>query len=211
MTEKKKTQSGAAETIAELDSRLNGLLGALGSSLSDVLERLEDAGSAEFHRAHDIDTPHGPLRAETGVRVRFAGEEVGQTASAKPVNTPRKAANPPKSPPDETIRTPDQQPVPPSTAKPPLAPRTPDLVSYTSGGTWFLCADLPGVSPSDLQVDIDPSAPSPAIRIETRGDRHYAAEHLLPPQVDPATMTFELRNGVLEIALSVSLDEEPSE
>lgn len=211
MPEEKKQKTATAETIAELDSRLSGLLGALGSSLSEVLERLEDSGSAEFHRAHDIKTPQGPLRAETGVRIRFAGQDIGASSPAQPVNRPRRAPDPR---PQAATRE-DASPTPPDgpgpSPSPAPAPRQPDLVSYTSGNTWFLCADLPGVSPSDLTVTLQSDTLPPSIQIQTKGQRRYIAEHLLPPEAKPATMSFELRNGVLEIAVQVSTEEERSE
>jgi len=90
MTDDKRRK--AEDTIAELDLRLDGLLGKLGASLGEMVERLERGEDGEVRRSHEIRTPKGPLRAETGVRVRVGGAQFAAGGPDSPESPVGRAA-----------------------------------------------------------------------------------------------------------------------
>ena len=64
--------------LRQIDLQLDGLLGKLGDTLGEMIERLEDGETGEFRRSHELQTPRGPVRAEAGLRVRMGlGDAAG--------------------------------------------------------------------------------------------------------------------------------------
>jgi len=197
------------DTISELDLRLDGLLGKLGQSLGEMIERLESGEAQELRRSHDVETPHGPVRAEAGLRVRLAGvgrpggkerapsqrrqpRPKGQGGAAEARDDRRAGAAAPASAPAQ--------------AAPDPSPRKAETESYESDGRWHVCADLPGVSLPEIDVSV---APGPSagderrLRVLTEGARRYLAEEALPDGADPSNMEIALRNGVLVISMDL--------
>lgn len=177
--DKKKT---AREAIETMDVRLDGLLGKLGSTLGDMLDRLEQGETGEIRKSHEVQTPRGPLRAETGIKVRLGGlsGEAPATAS-RPVNRPspsRRAATAPEG---------DAE------------PRTAEVTTHTDGDRWILSAELPGVSLPEVQIETGTAE----IYVETTGDRRFRLAAPLPETADPADMQAVMRNGILEISLGL--------
>lgn len=194
------------ETMAELDLRLGGLLGKLGGTLSEVIERLEAGDDGEVRRVHHIPTPRGHLRAETGVRIRVGaldGSERGQAGRdrTRPVN----AAPSGDTRPERERRSPaSRRPAPDASPRAgSAAADRPHVESYTEGARWVLCADLPGVTLPEVDVRIDAGARGPEIAVATTGARRYALRHPLPPEARPDDMQIVLRNGVLEVTLGI--------
>ena len=67
----------------DIEAGLGTLLSALGDAVAEVTQRLGDGQTGEFHRSIDIETAQGPMRAEAGVRVRFA-DQVGAASRTDP-------------------------------------------------------------------------------------------------------------------------------
>jgi HSP20 family protein len=65
---------------------------------------------------------------------------------------------------------------------------------------WTVTLDLPGVSKEQLSIEID----GPTVRIASLPDapRQYRRAYELPQDIDPATSTARLENGVLTLTLA---------
>ncbi|MEE4117743.1 MAG: hypothetical protein V2I65_01880 [Paracoccaceae bacterium] len=166
------------ETMSELDLRLGGLLGKLGDALNEAVSRLETGDDGEVRRTHEIQTPKGPLRAETGVRVRLGGLDAG--AVRRPARDPARPVNAADGTPG---RNPDAATARPRAGEPQCAgsepamqdtpdrgttgddagllPRRPHVEAYRDGPRWVLCADLPGVTLPEIDVRIGPGHDGP--------------------------------------------------
>src|SRR6056297_615222 len=79
MSDQSKKTGRAA--IEEIDLRLDGLLGKLGGTLGELLDALDRGETGELQRTHDFQTTRGPVRAETGIRIRMG---LGDEAAARP-------------------------------------------------------------------------------------------------------------------------------
>lgn len=169
----------------DIEAGLGTLLSALGDAVAEVTQRLGDGQTGEFHRSIDIETARGPLRAEAGVRVRFA-DQVGAAARMDP-NEPEPGDTEPAA------DTPEKQA--------PTRQRAASFEVEDTGGVWRAVVDLPGAGPDALKLS---ERDGHAI-VETTGARQYRAEVPLPPTVRIADLAVTLRNGVLE--LSVTKDE----
>lgn len=79
----------------------------------------------------------------------------------------------------------------------------PSIDAFENGDTIRILADVPGVEPSGADVQLE----MPHLRIAcmrpARGGTtvRYATTLTLPRTVDPASLTAELHDGVLEIAM----------
>ena len=181
MTKKKKSPFEDAQE--QIDLRLGGLLGELGSALSEALNRLDDQG--EVRRETVFESDKGPIRASAGVRIRT----LGGTHSAR--NTTRGRS------PDQPVntartRTPDQSAGAPET-------REISATILSDDASWTLIADLPGVSEENLDCAQDGSL----LRISATGrGRAYTAEYELPEGFETATISQTLQNGILELRLN---------
>ena len=214
MTEDKRRK--VDETISELDLRLDDLLGKLGRSLGEMIERLDDGEAQEVRRSHDVETPRGPLRAEAGLRVRFAATGA---APAPAERARRRSSKPSSAPPavDPEPPAPRTRPQAAASADGPEA-RTPEMESYVDDGHWHLCADLPGATLPEIDVQVLPAHEAGGPRtlvLRSEGARRYAAERELPAAADPSNMDIALRNGVLVISMRLGAadqgQEEPTE
>lgn len=185
MTDEGKKRGRAA--IEEIDLRLEGLLGKLGATLGDMLDGLERGESGEMRRIHDFQTARGPVRAETGVRIRMGlgGESspspTPQTRTPRPASAARPSAVQPASPQEDDT------------------PRPVAMEAYAADGRWVLTADLPGVTLDEVAVTLTDGT----LSIQTTGRRRYAGMHPLPPEADPDDMANVLRNGILEISMAL--------
>lgn len=162
----------------EINSRLDGLLGELGKTIGDVLNRLEDA-SGEVHRSQSFDTGNGPLRAEAGIRIRLAGQDVSSRASTmpdpSPVNRPEPAAP---------------------------AVRTISATILQEAGFWSLTAEVPGMSQDDLSLSVE----NGQLHIRSSGSgRSYSGSFDIPAALSVEDLRTSLQNGILD--LSATLEE----
>ena len=178
MTDEKKSRF--RKVGEEIDLRLGDLLGELGQALTDMVGRL-DSGTQEIRRDYTIETGKGPLRAETGIRVRVAG-------TAAPPSRPQPVNRPPQSRTNPTT-------VPAETAPRPLAAEI-----LCDDGQWQLVADLPGVAREALVLARDGG--DLVITATGRG-RRYQGRFALPAGLELEAITVSLRNGILELTATL--------
>ena len=81
--------------------------------------------------------------------------------------------------------------------------REPLIDVFDEGETVVVVAELPGVAEEEITVEVKDDV----LTLETRGERKYAKEVLLPSSVDAATIKKAHKNGVLELRLTKSKDE----
>lgn len=183
MTKDRKTRLDQAGE--DLTLRLDGLLGQLGTALSEALTRLEEQG--DVHHEATIDGPRGPIRASTGIRIRTLGASVpGGTARRpdRPVNAARRGEG-------DTSGT----AAPARDPAPPVRPITATIL--TEGRDWRLIAELPGVAADDVALTEDAGAL--LIRAET-GARRFEGRFALPDGARAEDLSRQMRNGILELA-----------
>jgi HSP20 family protein len=94
---------------------------------------------------------------------------------------------------------------------------------YEQSDRYVILADLPGIAPTDVEVDIEQSAivlrgerhPDPTIpkeaylRVERPRGR-FALQIALPPSVDRQGIEAKRREGVLEVVLPKKKEQTPS-
>lgn len=173
---------------ATIDLRLGDLLGELGHALTEMMGRLETGGSQEIRRDYTIETGKGPLRAETGIRVRVAGA-AAPSARPQPVNRPRAAAS-----------RPAPEPAAPPSSPPSSPPSPPQPIAaeiFLEADQWQLVADLPGVPREALVLARDGG--DLVISAEGRG-RRFHGRFALPAGLELEAIGVSLRNGILELA-----------
>mgnify|MGYP001801680324 CR=1 FL=1 len=164
------------------DLGLGGLFQALGDAVAEVTRQLEDGQTSVLHRSYEIDTGNGPVRAEAGVRVRFAGGSAGgNSGDVRPVNRPTGQANATK----EQVDT--------ESASKPV-----EYDVFETASDWRLTADLPGVGADDLVL----SDGDGWLLIETTGDRRYRDQVPVPAFVRSAKLDVHLKNGILVLSQS---------
>lgn len=182
----------------ELDRRLGGLLGEVGTTLGEVLGRLEEIGDGEIVRERDFGTGHGAVRA--GIRVRVGG--IGGAATAHDDDIVTAFGDPSDAP-----RGPEQ-----TTARPKTNTRTGSMTGAVRpieatillvDGTWTLIADLPGVDPGDVMLRDDGAGGTLTVTAEGRR-REYAGRFDLPDGVGASDLKLSLLNGILELSATVN-------
>ncbi|MEM1264657.1 MAG: Hsp20/alpha crystallin family protein [Pseudomonadota bacterium] len=88
----------------------------------------------------------------------------------------------------------DRDPEPTPKPEPPAA-RKPDIEVYDEPTSWTVTAELPGISPDDLDV----TRVDGALRIRTSGARRFEASVPVPDALSGAVLDIRLKNGILEI------------
>jgi hypothetical protein len=164
------------DPFAEISRGLEGLMGQFGAALGEAMSRLGEGEGTASHHSRVFDTGKGPVRAEVGLRVRGLGADI-PAASFR--TRPAAAAPAPSAPPQDTSGA-----------------RTVDLTGFADRGGWTFAADLPGVGPDDLAVEVRGST----LHLTTTGPRRYQGQADLPEGIDPAAMTVTVRNGVLSVS-----------
>lgn len=161
----------------EIELGLGGLLGELGTALTEALKRLD--GQGEVQHETTFDSPRGPVRASTGIRIRTVGGAARPAAGRRtdaPVNAPRR----------ETPQAAADVPV-----------RDISATTFADATGWRLIAELPGVAETDIALSEDGG--DLVIRAEGRG-RHYAGRIALPAGVAVKDLAMTMQNGILELA-----------
>lgn len=166
----------------QIDLRLGDLLGELGSALSEMMGRLESGSSQEMRRDYTVETARGPMRAETGIRIRVAGTEMPgpPPGRPRPGNRPQRATS--------------------STSEPP-PPRPIRAEILAADGEWQLVADLPGIPREALTLVRDGA--DLVVTAEDRG-RSYRGRFALPEGIELDDIEVSLRNGILELTAPLS-------
>jgi HSP20 family protein len=80
--------------------------------------------------------------------------------------------------------------------------REPLIDVFDEGETVLVVAELPGVAEEEITVEVKDDV----LTLETRGERKYAKETLLPCSVDAATIKKAHKNGVLELRFGKAKD-----
>lgn len=173
----KKKMKGAAQDI---DAGLNGLLGALGDAIGDMVTRLEEGNAGSVMRDHVFETDKGPIRAHAGVRLRMGGLDVGTPAAAppKPVN-PNRAT---------------------SESSAPQATRSLEYDLFEDADAWIFTADLPGVGGNEVDLEEDGSV----LHLKTTGTRLFEAQIDLEQAYDFEGIKRRVHNGVLTLNIPKS-------
>lgn len=179
MSDKKK--EGVKDAFEQIDLKLDGLLGNLGEALSGMMETLEKGQSGALNRDFTFETPKGPARVHTGVRMRVGGLNVGQGQEADPQPVNPKRPKPAAKAPSEPV------------------PKTFDYDLFEDGSGWRLIADLPGVARSELSWDVQDGG----LLVRTNGTRRYLAEIEFEGVVVPDGIEATLENGVLDMHIPV--------
>lgn len=184
MTRDDKRRKPGGDPVEELAAGFGGLMNALGAAISEISERLDAGASGEVRRSFEVDTGKGPVRAEAGVRVRFAdaagrGEGAAARAYPRPINTPAPGADAAGA---EAARSRRVRPL--------------DFEILKDAETWRLTADIPGVEADEITLDVVDGR----LVIETTGHRRYAGAADLPEGVARDDIGLSLRNGILELS-----------
>lgn len=180
----------------ELDRRLGGLLGEVGSTLGEVLGRLEDIGDGEILREREFDTGRGAVRA--GIRVRVGG--IGEASEAKSDGVRRSVTDPEGQPYEPAGHAPRDKS---RSSNGDDAVRTIEGTILLMDGTWTLTADLPGVEPGDVTLSDD--GPGGVLTVSAHGrKRRYAGRFDLPEGLSAEDLRLNLLNGVLELSATVN-------
>lgn len=185
------------EALTDIEAALEGLLGRLGGTLSEMIGKLDAGEAGEVRRSATFDTGRGPVRAETGVRIRVGGLTTdGAKSAPAPVNRPDGR--------NGTVRAAagrgaaEAGPV----ARAEAEPREAVFETYTADDRWSASADLPGVALDDVSLRVEDGQ----LRLETTGPRRYHGAVDLPPRSDGDAMETVLRNGILEVSLRLGRD-----
>jgi HSP20 family molecular chaperone IbpA len=184
MTDRKRPTG--EDPFAEIARGLEGLMGQFGSVLGEAMSRLGEGEGSASHHSRVFDTGSGPVRAEIGLRVRGLGADLPAgtfRARTAPATGDRAQSAPPEAASDT------------APSNDPDAPRTIVLSGYVDRGGWTLAADLPGVDPEDVRLDLRDRT----LHVVTTGPRRYQGSADLPAGIDTATMTVTVRNGVLSV------------
>ena len=73
--------------------------------------------------------------------------------------------------------------------------REPIVDVFDEGGEVVMVVELPGVSESEIKVDVQEDI----LTLQTTGERKYGKDILLPAKVDAATLQKTYKNGILEL------------
>jgi len=167
---KKRFRSG----LEGADLNLDSLLGSLGQALNAAGVLLEQGQAAGSETTQSFETPLGPVKAATRVRVRLGGMAAGKTpATAKPINPGR---------------------------APTVAPRTPDTTDiayeiFEDDESWILVADMPGVAIEQVSLSKDGTS----VVLKTQGPRAYRAQFAPPCSCPIDRIKVEMTNGILTL------------
>lgn len=173
MTEDSKNKRGS--TTQDIDLGLNGLFGALGDAIGEMISRLEEGNSGAVTRDHVFDTDKGPVRAHAGVRLQIGGLEIGGSRK----NPTPEVFNPSREkskPTEKNVRSLEY-----------------DLFEESKG--WVFTADVPGVARKNLQLTKDGTR----LKLETSGTRMFSAAMDLGKPFDLKGVVTHLNNGVLTL------------
>lgn len=180
------------EVRQEIDLRLDGLLGELGRSLTEVLGRLDD-GQGEIRREHNFQSGDGGVRASAGLRVRVGGLAAERTTAAHAQRSPARQARA-----AEAGDMPQGQP---------SAPAARDIAATVlmERGLWSLSADLPGMTERD--VTLSEKDGRLVITAASRG-RRYEGTFDKPVGLALDDISLSVRNGILDLTASLPEDTE---
>lgn len=179
MSNDRKSRNSGDIPLGDITAGFGTLIDALGAAISEISERLDKGETGEVRRSFEVDTGKGPIRAEAGVRVRFAD----QGPRAEPTGGVRAHA------PHRSATTGQAQP----RSSPPSRPI--DVEILEDAGTWRLTADIPGVEKDEVALAISEGE----LVIETTGRRRFEGRAAVPDGITLDDIGLSLRNGILEL------------
>ncbi|MEM6826246.1 MAG: Hsp20/alpha crystallin family protein [Pseudomonadota bacterium] len=169
------------EARKQIDLGLGGVFSELGAALTDLLQRIDSEGSGEIRREHEFKTPNGPVRAQTGIRIRTLGGPPATQSSRNPAE-----------PVNQQARASTKKPEPKHTKIPSVRPIAAEILD--DGKVWVLTADLPGAVEENLVLGESDGS----LVIEALGNgRKYADTVPLPEDVAFSDIQSSLQNGIL--------------
>jgi HSP20 family molecular chaperone IbpA len=175
--------------LSEISRRLGGIGGQVKDALAEAQSKAgaasdTDAGAQRF----TINTARGPVEGVSQMSFR-----VGSLLDRKPASRGERSSGSGVASRAEHARKPS----------PDLdGAREPMVDCFDEGDTLVITAELPGVSAGEVRAELE----GDVLVIETTGLRRYRARQPLGVAVDPATLTHELRNGILEARITKSGD-----
>jgi HSP20 family molecular chaperone IbpA len=182
------------EALTEIGRRLSGLGAQVKDAVQDAHANVAgQQGDTSSEKRFTINTPHGPVEGVSQMSFR-----VGSLTDRMPSQRGQSSAS------ASGIAARAER-----TAKP--APnvdgtREPLVDCFDEGATLVVTAELPGVSADHITVSID----GDSLVIEAKGSRLYRTRQVLSAAVDPKTLTYELRNGILEARVAKLAGEKPT-
>ena len=174
------------EALTEIGRRLSGLGAQVKDAVQDAQANTSgQPGAVNGEKRFTINTPGGPVEGVSQMSFR-----VGSLTDRMPSSRGQTQT----SPSGAAARA-------ERTAKP--APnvdgtREPLVDCFDEGTALVVTAELPGVSADRVMVSID----GDSLLIEAQGSRPYRTRQVLSAAVDPSTLTYELRNGILEARIA---------
>jgi HSP20 family molecular chaperone IbpA len=179
----------------ELDRRLGGLLGEVGATLGEVLNRLDQLGDGEILRERNFETDRGAVRAGIRVRVRVGG--FGGATDADGGEDGRGFERPTDQPVEPDVAAGDED----GAVRSRMSPRDVrpiEATILTVDGTWTLLADLPGVDLGGVKISDTGQGKELILAAESR-HRRYAGRFDLPGGLGADDLNVSLVNGILEL------------
>jgi HSP20 family molecular chaperone IbpA len=163
-------------------SEIGRRLGNLGEQVKTAALGAQ-AGDASSEQRFTVNTPKGPLSGVTqsSFRVRTLSD------AASGAGGPRRAGGMAKRAERPRASAPDVD-----------GAREPMVDCFDEGDAFLITAELPGVQAGEIAVSVD----ADALIIATTGARRYRARQQLPAAVDAASLSHELRNGILEARIA---------
>lgn len=184
MTRGRRPRSPSGNPLEDLTTGFSGLLDTLGDALSEVSQRLESGQSSELRRSFDLETRNGPVRAEAGIRVKFAEPQGG--GSTQPFTKKKGTQTPQSANTEPGAKTP---PTPAAVVRPI------DFELTEDAETWRLVADIPGVEEQDISMKREDGE----LVIETTGRRTFYGRSVIPGWLSLDEVQVNFRNGILEL------------
>jgi HSP20 family molecular chaperone IbpA len=174
--------------LAEISRRLGGLGDQIKGAV-DMAQKM-GAGAGDGSMSHvaekrfSIPTPNGPAEGVTQMSFRVGSLSDRMSGARGGRNTPPSAASRAERP---------RKPSPDVDGA-----REPMVDCFEETDAVLVTAEMPGVAAAEIKVSVVDGA----LLIETTGERRYRAAQALPADVDPASLVFALRNGILEARLA---------
>jgi HSP20 family molecular chaperone IbpA len=182
------------EALTEIGRRLSGL----GAQVKDAVQDAQANASTQqsgtnSEKRFTINTPSGPVEgvSQMSFRVgslsdRMSSAKSGSSTGSSGMATRAERATKPAPNVDGS--------------------REPLVDCFDEGATLVVTAELPGVSADQVTVSIE----GDTLLIEANGNRLYRARQALSTEVDKTTLSYELRNGILEARVAKLFGEKPT-
>jgi HSP20 family molecular chaperone IbpA len=158
-------------------SEISRRLGSIGEQVKDAVSQAQAAGAQGAEQRFTINTAKGPVEGVSQMSFK-----VGSLSDRMPASRPTRGGMAART---ERSRT----------AAPDIdGAREPMVDCFDEGETLVVTAELPGVLAGEVTLSVQDGE----LLVETTGQRRYRARQHFAVPVDAASLTHELRNGILE-------------